>query len=166
MIAEETIHYPGRYDEVKKGDVLKGRKTRGRVGGPGVGWKTYQDDKATENQVPQQVLLPVELGMCRLQLAQVLEDEVCVHDYAQLGACQEEAGDKSPNLGRQFEYLEVVKVEPLNGEEAKMTANRSRKNSSSKGPVTSNVRSDCHCPEKVQWVMLTLPAVGRANRPP
>lgn len=66
---------------------------------------TYHNDEAAKNQVPQQVLLPVELGMCGFQLAQILKYEVCIHDYAQFGACQEEAGDKSPNLGREFEDL-------------------------------------------------------------
>lgn len=77
--------------------------------------------------------------MCCLQLTQVLEDEVCVHDYAQFGACQEKAGDKSPNLGRELEDFEVVEVEPPNGENSKVTANRGRKDSTSKCPVKSFV---------------------------
>lgn len=47
-----------------------------------VGCNTYHDDSSTEYQIPQQVFLPVELGMCGLKLAQILENEVCVHDYA------------------------------------------------------------------------------------
>lgn len=97
--------------------------------------KTYHNDRAAENQVPQQVLFPVELGMCCLQLTQILEDEVCVHDYAQFRACQEKAGDKSPNLGRELEDLEVVEVEPPNGEDSKVTANRGCEDSTSKSPA-------------------------------
>lgn len=95
--------------EVKRGwdvGVVEGRAQRN--------CETYQNDRPAEHHVPQQVLLPVELGMCCLQLTQVLEDEVCVHDYAQFGPCQEEAGDKSPNLGREFENLEIVEIEPPN----------------------------------------------------
>lgn len=88
-----------------------------------LGASTYHDDRATKDQIPQQVLFPVELWVCGFQLSQILEDKVCVHDYAQLGACQEEAGGKAPNLGRELEDLEVVEVEPLDGKEAEVATN-------------------------------------------
>lgn len=75
--------------------------------------------------------------MCCLQLTQILKDEVCVHNYAQFGACQEKAGDKSPNLGRELEDLEVVEVEPPEGKNSKVTANRGRKDSTSQSPAKS-----------------------------
>lgn len=126
--------------------------------GGGVGWgvdcvffsKTYHDGKATENQVPQQVLFPVELGMCGLQLAQVLEHKICVHDDAQFRACQEEAGAKSPNLGREFEDLEIVEVEPPDREEAEVTANRGCQDGSGKRPARLHVRPGSHRRERAQ----------------
>lgn len=79
---------------------------------PEWGHRTYNDDEATKYQVPQDVFLSGKLRVCRLKLADILEDEVCVHDYPQLWASEEEAGDKAPYLRRKLEDLQVVEVQP------------------------------------------------------
>lgn len=82
--------------------------------------QTYQNGEAAEDYVPQQVLPPIELWVCRLELAHVLENEVGVHDYSNFRSRQEKARDKPPNLWWELEDLEVVEVEPLNGEYAEV----------------------------------------------
>lgn len=79
--------------------------------------------------------------MGRLKLAQILKHKVCVHHYAQFRPCKEEAGDEAPYLGWELEDLVVVEVEPLDGDHAKVTADRRRENSSCKGPACVVVRA-------------------------
>lgn len=104
--------------------------------GPG----TYDDDEATKHQVPQNVFLPAKLRVCRLKLADILEDEVCVHDYPQLWTGEEEAGDEAPYLRWELEDLEVVEVEPGVGKEAHVTSNRGNQYGCREGPAKARVR--------------------------
>lgn len=84
--------------------------------------ETYNNNKAAEDQVPQKVLLPVELGMCCFQLTGILVNKVCVHDNANLWTRQKEACDEAPYLGGQLENFGIVEVEPLVRDEAKVAA--------------------------------------------
>lgn len=117
--SRSVVTLSGQYDEVcampAKASTGCGKGAKKKVSW-GLGGSTYQDDGAAEDQVPQQVLLLVELGICGFELAQVLEDEIRVKNNTELRPSQEKARDKSPDLGRQFEDLEVVKVEPGNRE--------------------------------------------------
>lgn len=126
--------------------------------------KTYGDDGAAEHQVPQQVLLPGELWVCRLKLVGILVHEVCVEDYAQLWTGKEEAGDKSPYLGRDLEDLQVVEVEPGIGKDAHVTTNRSDQDGSRKGPAKAGIRFGPSSREVES--LLTLLCLARASKHP
>lgn len=103
--------------------------------GKHLGCRTYQNDGAAKDQVPQQVFLPVKLGVGCLKLTQVLEDEICIHHDAQLGPGEEEAGAKPPYLGRELEDEVPVEVEPLYGQYSEVAGNRRRKDSTRDGPA-------------------------------
>lgn len=102
--------------------------------------KTYNNNQATENNVPQQVLFPVELGVRCFKLACVLIDEVCIHHNAQLWPSDKEASHKSPYLRWEFEDLEVVEVEPRVRENAEMDTNRRQQDSGRESPAIVKVR--------------------------
>ena len=139
MIAVEALHYPSRYKRCAVGAWEAQERTEQVFA---AGW-SYNDDCAAEDQVPEEVLLPAKFGVRGLQLARVLEDKICVHDDAQLRACEHEAGDEAPYLGRQAEELQVVEVDPGVGDDFHVAGNRGRQNASREGSARVYVNA---CP--------------------
>lgn len=131
--------------------------------------ETYRDDETAKDHVPKQVLFPGEFWMCSFQLAEVLEDEVCVHDYSRASAGQGEARDESPDLWRQLEDLEVVEIEPRVGNDAEdVGADGGGQDNGGASSREANVRGVVVALERVEGTraLLTLPQAARASRNP
>lgn len=91
-----------------------GRKGRAHYSTSGrwtVNDMTYQDRRAHECDVREEVARLAEARRLELQLATVGVQKVRIQDQAELRSCDEEWRDKAPYLGQSLEGEELVRQE-------------------------------------------------------
>lgn len=114
----------------------EGRITVQVVGG--LNDMTYQDRRAHECDVREEVARLAEARRLELQLATVGVQKVRIQDQAELRSCDEERRDKAPYLGQSLEGEELVRQEDriVEVKEAHMRWQRERYGGRCQGSVS------------------------------